>query len=84
MAALAAVHPGKGGAAEELKEEIGVPLRDPHFKDFDKHQPYGGNFETWLSWSKAFENYLGLRDGRWEKLLTAVEGFKGCPATSIS
>ena len=47
---------GKGGAGGELKEENCVPLRDPHFKDFDKPQPYGGNVETWLSWLKAFKN----------------------------
>ena len=45
-------------------EDVGVPLRSPHSKDFDRPSQYGGSLETWASWAKNFKQYMGLRDSR--------------------
>ena len=75
----AAIPPAIQFAAE--REDLGEPLRDPHPKEFAPPKDYSGGADTWMSWSESFKDYMTLKDSRWSKLLSLVEGMRRVPVT---
>jgi len=49
------------------------PLVDIDKKDVEKPPKFKGDPMQWRSWSAKFANFLGRRDGRWPKLIKAIQ-----------